>query len=117
MSKPLAPPLQETAYFLSSEFDLEVNHFPIIFPTSSQAVISASQELSSIVDARDLCNTLLTILVKNAGATKGVLLLQSESKLEVECAVVATDKGLETLGKGILGSYRDMLMNSTDVYR
>jgi hypothetical protein len=49
-------------------------------------VINASQELSSIIDVSQLCSTLLSILVKNSGATKGVLFLVRDGKLVVEAA-------------------------------
>ena len=62
----------------SSELDLE-------------AVISSSQELSSIVEVDQLCNSLLSIVVKNAGATKGVLLFDKEGSLVIESAIHGAD--------------------------
>jgi GAF domain-containing protein len=56
-----------------------------------EAVITSSQELSSIVEVNQLCNTLLTIVVKNAGATKGVLLFEKDGVLVIESAILGSD--------------------------
>jgi hypothetical protein len=78
--------LQETSYFCATELDLE-------------AVIASSQELSSIVEVEQLCNTLLEIVVKNAGATKGVLLFEKEGSLVIQSAILGSST---TLGKALL---------------
>ena len=50
-------------------------------------MIVASQELSSIVEVNDLCNTLLSSVLKSVGATKGVLVLEKDEKLVINSII------------------------------
>jgi hypothetical protein len=83
-SAPHQTHIQETSYFSSTELDLE-------------AVIASSQQLSSIVEVEQLCNTLLRIVVRNAGATKGVLLFEKEGELVIQTAILGSNTTLASV--------------------
>jgi hypothetical protein len=73
--------VQETSYFLSSEIDLET-------------IILSSQELSSIVEVDELCNSLLNLVVKNLGATKGALILYKDHNLYLQSVMQVSSSSL-----------------------
>ncbi|MEH2072143.1 MAG: AAA family ATPase [Nostoc sp.] len=75
--------VQQAAYSLISESEKQASS-NASFILDMTTVLKASQSLSSEIELEKLLNTLLTVIIENAGADKCVLLLLKENRLVVE---------------------------------
>ncbi|MGK7928557.1 MAG: ATP-binding protein [Spirulina sp.] len=86
------------------------------------SLLKASQTLSGEIELDRLLSTLMKIIVENAGATKGVLLLVSEKGLSIEAIAtrseVEQDLQLDSLHQSIaLEDYPDLPVGAIDYVR
>lgn len=73
-------------------------------------VIRASQALTENVRLADLLATTMRLIIANAGATHGYLLLESDSEWKIEAAATATDDTVEVLPHRPIGGPKPLLV-------
>ncbi|MDJ1183112.1 trifunctional serine/threonine-protein kinase/ATP-binding protein/sensor histidine kinase [Roseofilum casamattae] len=94
------PKLPDNSHYQTTN----ITNFSEILDSSS--LLKASQTLSGEIELEGLLSTLMKIILENAGATKGALLLTDERRLMVEAIATRTDSDgelkLDVLHQSIL---------------
>jgi PAS domain S-box-containing protein len=100
---PAVPDAAEPAVVISHQHDLDL-----------AAVMKASQAISSEIVMEKLLVQLMQIIIENAGAQKGFLILNSENGLHIEASVIDDSNRIEVLQAVPVESSADL---SVDIVR